>query len=247
MINIQMTMTDAITHVAGSRPDQEVFVCGSTRLTNRMLLERIDSLAMGLAGLGIGKGDKVVALLPPGPEFVCLFFAVSRLGAIIVPLNTQLRERALVDIMSDARPLAIVTDRDVGDEVIRQASGLRHVILAGEGGSGLSLASLMRNVGPPLPSVASAPTELLALMYTSGTTGKPKATMHTHRSLIAPAVATLKVRELWSRPSSLRTLVEVARAVARYRARLLRSIGRPQTLLSTMGWHTITGLHVMLQ
>jgi acyl-CoA synthetase (AMP-forming)/AMP-acid ligase II len=71
--------------------------------------------------------------------------------------------------------------------------------------------------------------------------------MHTHRSLIAPAVASLKVRELWSRPSTLRTLVEVAKAVARSRARLLRSIGRPQTFLSTMGWHSITGLHVMLQ
>lgn len=247
MISIQMTMADAIQHVVNNRPDQEVFVCGSTRLTNRMLLERIDSLARGLAGLGIEKGDKVVALLPPGPDFVCLFFAVARLGGIIVPLNTQLRERALLDIMRDARPLAFVTDRDVGDAVLKEASGLRHVILAGEGGSGLSLASLMRDAGPDLPSVVHAPTELCALMYTSGTTGKAKATMHTHRSLIAPAVATLKVRELWSRPSSLRTLVEVAKAVARYRTRLLRAIGRPQTFLSTMGWHTITGLHVMLQ
>jgi acyl-CoA synthetase (AMP-forming)/AMP-acid ligase II len=60
-------------------------------------------------------------------------------------------------------------------------------------------------------------------------------------------VASLKVRELWSRPSNLRTAVQVAKAVARYGGRLLRSIGRPQTFLSTVGWHTITGLHVMLQ
>ncbi|MGA2977872.1 MAG: class I adenylate-forming enzyme family protein [Spirochaetia bacterium] len=247
MVNIDMTMGDAIRHVAEQRPDQEVLVCGPTRLTNKMLLARIEDLARGLAGLGIRKGDRIVALLPPGPEFVYLFFAASRLGAIILPLNTQLRERALKDILGDAHPLALVTAQPVAPEVLQQAAGMRHIIQAGGEGNGLSLASLMKEGQPALPPVALAPTDLLALMYTSGTTGKPKATMHTHRSLIAPAVASLKVRELWSRPSTLRTLVEVAKAVARYRARLLRSIGRPQTFLSTMGWHSITGLHVMLQ
>jgi len=84
-------------------------------------------------------------------------------------------------------------------------------------------------------------------MYTSGTTGTPKATMHTHSSLIAPVVASIKVRELWLRPNSLRTVLEVAKALTRYRTRLLRSIGKPQTIMSTVGWHSITGLHVMLQ
>jgi acyl-CoA synthetase (AMP-forming)/AMP-acid ligase II len=98
-----------------------------------------------------------------------------------------------------------------------------------------------------LPHVTVAPGDLLALLYTSGTTGAPKATMHTHRSLIAPVVASLKVRELWLRPSNLRTVMEAAKALVRYRTRLLRSIGRPQTIMSTVGWHSITGLHVMLQ
>ncbi len=247
MLNAKLTMGEAIRLISEARPDQEVLVCGPTRLTNGQLLERINALARGLVGLGIRKADKVVALLPPGPEFVYLFFAVATLGAVIVPLNPQLRERGLSDILSDAEPLALVTTRSVEGEVLRQAAGLRHVILAGEERSGLTLAALM-NAGPTiLPPVAVAPGDLLALLYTSGTTGKPKATMHTHSSLIAPVVASLKVRELWSRPSSLRKVVEVAKALARYRTRLLRSIGRPQTFLSTVGWHSITGLHVMLQ
>jgi acyl-CoA synthetase (AMP-forming)/AMP-acid ligase II len=88
---------------------------------------------------------------------------------------------------------------------------------------------------------------LLALLYTSGTTGTPKGTMHSHRSLIAPVVASIKLRELWIRRPSLKTLGQTARALARYRERLLRAAGRPQTFLSTVGWHTITGLEVVLQ
>ncbi len=228
-------------------PEQEVFVCGQTRLTNGQLLARIDSLARGLAGLGVQKGDKVVALLPPGPEFVSLFFAVAKLGAVIVPLNPEIRERALMDILGDARPLALVTARPVDDEIVRQAPSLRHVIRTCEEGSGLPLASVMEAGPAGQASVTVEPRDLLALLYTSGTTGRPKATMHTHSSLIAPVVATLKVRELWLRPSSFRTVMEVARALTRYRTRLLRSIGKPQTIMSTVGWHSITGLHVMLQ
>jgi fatty-acyl-CoA synthase len=248
MLNIQMTMGEAIRLVGGQRPDQEVLVCGSTRLTNRELLARIDGLTGGLAGLGLRKGDKIAALLSPGPEFVSLFFAAASLGMVIVPLNPQLRPRALVDVLDEARPVALVTMQPVEAEVLRKAAGLRHVIpVDGEGGD-LTLARLTQAGGPVPPPAAVAPDDLLALLYTSGTTGKPKATMHTHRSLIASVVATLKVRELWMRPSNLHTVADMAKALTRYRTRLLHSIGRQQTLLSTIvGWHTISGLQLMLQ
>lgn len=77
MLSTKMTLGDAIRSACEARPRQEVLVCGSARLTNRQLLARIDALASGLAGLGIQKGDKVIALLPPGPEFASLFFAAS--------------------------------------------------------------------------------------------------------------------------------------------------------------------------
>lgn len=247
MLSIDMTMDEAIRQVAEARPGQEVFVCGPARLTNRQLLQRIDSLARGLSRLGIRKADKVAALLPPGPEFVSLFFAAAKLGAVIVPLNPELRGRSLSEILGNAEPAALVTAQPVDDELVRQTASLRHVIRAGQGASGIPLATVMEEGPADLPLIPVAPTDLLALMYTSGTTGTPKATMHTHSSLIAPVVASIKVRELWLRPNSLRTVLEVAKALTRYRTRLLRSIGKPQTIMSTVGWHSITGLHVMLQ
>jgi acyl-CoA synthetase (AMP-forming)/AMP-acid ligase II len=247
MISTRMTMIDALRAVVERRPGQEVFVCGRTRLTNRQLMASVDALARGLTGLGVRTGDRVAGLLPPGPEFAFLFFAAAQLGAVIVPLNPELRDQALSDILADAAPTTMVTMRPVDDAILAQSPVLRHVIDAGGAGGGTPLASAMETGPADFALPAAAPDDLAALLYTSGTTGTPKATMHTHASLIAPVVASLKVRELWLRPSSLKILVDAAKALARYRSRMLRSIGRPQTIMSTMGWHTITGLYLMLQ
>ncbi len=247
MLQTRMTLTEAIQQMAAQRPNLEVFVCGPTRLTHRQLLARVEALAAGLAELGIQKGDRIAALLPPGPEFACLFFAAARLGGVVLPLSPQLRQRTLGEVLSDATPVALVTTNPADGEAAAGSVGLRHVILAGTESGGLTLAGLMQAGQPPLPPAEVSPTDLMALLYTSGTTGKPKATMHTHRSLIAPIVASLKVRELWRPRANLRIAAQMAKALARYRGRLLRAVGRPQTFLSTVGWHTITGLHVMLQ
>jgi acyl-CoA synthetase (AMP-forming)/AMP-acid ligase II len=248
MLNTGMTIAVALRQVAEARLDQEALVCGEARVTYGQLLERVGALARGLQGLGVRKADKVAALLPPGAEFVYLLFAVAELGGVIVPLNPQLRQRALSDVLQDAEPVALITSRPVEDAVLHSVSSLRHVIFApGEPVHSPSLADLMATPEPPGSPDPVSPQDLLALLYTSGTTGTPKGTMHSHRSLIAPVVASIKLRELWIRRPSLKTLGQTARALARYRERLLRAAGRPQTFLSTVGWHTITGLEVVLQ
>ncbi len=239
MLNTEMTMAEALRRVAVARPGQEALVCGNTRLTYGQLLERVGALACGLHSLGVCKGTKIALLLPPGAEFVLAFFAAASLGAIVVPLNPQLRERSLGAVLCDAEPMVLVTAVPVEEDVLRRCPALRHVItdLSRVGQNGVSLAI----------SGDVSPRDLLVLLYTSGTTGAPKGTMHTHRSLIAPVVASIKLRELWIKRPSLKTLGQTAKALARYRERLLRAAGRPQTFLSTVGWHTITGLEVMLQ
>lgn len=248
MLNTEMTITEALRYVAESRGGKEALVCGEVRATYDQLLERIGALARGLHRLGVRKGDKVAALLPPGPEFVYLFFAVAELGAVIVPLNPHLRPRGLSSVLCDAAPMALVTSRPVGEEVLQQATSLRHVIPTLNGDkSSSSLFDLMspgEPVSPPPSDVA--PQDLLALLYTSGTTGTPKGTMHSHRSLIAPVVASLRVRELWKRPG-LKTLGPTLKVLVRYRERLLRAATQPQVWLATAGWHTITGLEIVFQ
>jgi len=249
MLHTKMTMIEAFREAAETRHAQEALVCGEVRLTYGQLLERIDALARGLHGNDIRNGDKIACLLPPGPGFVYAFFAVATLGAVFVPLNPQTRQRGLSDVLRDAEPVALVTTHPIEREVLDQARSLRHVIHAAEEGEdGLSLRGLMASgASAQLPAPEVSPRDLLALLYTSGTTGTPKGTMHSHSSLIAPVAASIKLRELWLKRPSLKMLSQTAKALARYRRRLLRAVGRPQTFLSTTGWHTITGLEVMLQ
>lgn len=256
MTTTSMTMAQAFRQVAGRHPRREALVCDEIRVTYGQLADRMTALACSLDRLGIGKGDKVVAALPPGPEFVYLFFALAELGAVIVPINPQLRHGQLSHLLRDPEPVAVVASgwlgtaegRQMIEDLRPEVPSLRHVILAeGEAGSDPSLAALMAAESASFCPPQIAPDDLLAILYTSGTTGAPKGTMHSHRSLMTPVLASLKLREMWIKKPSLKTMERLAKVLPRYGERLLRAAGRPQTFLSTTGFHTITGLEVMLQ
>jgi acyl-CoA synthetase (AMP-forming)/AMP-acid ligase II len=247
MLNTELTMGEALRQVIETHGEGEALICGDVRLTYGQLLKDIQRLASGLHKLGLDKGDKVACLLPPGEEFARLFFALAQLGGVIVPLNPQLRPHTLKSILTEAEPVALVHAARKDPGIGREIPSLSHVIVAGEA-EGLTLDQLLTDPGSSAQARSEVtPTDLLALLYTSGTTGTPKGTMHTHASLIAPVVASTRLRELWLRRPGLKTLGQTAKALTRYRSRLLRAVGRPQTFLSTVPWHTITGLEVMLQ
>lgn len=257
MITTNMTMAEAFRQIASEHPRREALVCGKVGATYGQVADRITALACGLDRLGIGKGDKVAANLAPGPEFVYLFFALAELGAVMVPINPQLRSRQVDYLLRDSEPAAVVTSgwlgADEGRRMIEamrpEVPSLRYIILA-EGGteSDGRLADLMSvEVVSSFHPSDVAPDDLLALLYTSETTGMPKGSMHSHRSLMTPVIASLKIRELWRVKPSLETMERYVKALARYGERLLRAAGRPQTLLSTAGFHSPTGLEVMLQ
>lgn len=260
MIAARTPMAQAFRDVANQHYQREALVCGNFRATYGQLRERVRALAYGLHELGIGKGDKVAAILPPSPEFVILFFAVAELSAVIVPVNPQLRPRQVQPILQEAEPVAVVVARQFtpspalpqpwGREI--KVASLRHLITVDDE----ELGSLRFEVGgwkleavpPPSFSLpAPSPDDLLTILYTSGTTGLPKGTMHSQWGLVAPVVASLKLRQAWLERPSLKTIGRMAKALIRYRERLLRAAGRPQVMLTTVGCHTITGLEAMLQ
>lgn len=244
-ITREMTVAEVFRAAAELRGDQEALIVGDRRATFSQLLAQSDALAQGLYQLGVRKGDRVATWLDPGQELAALFMAVARLGGVIVPINTGLRPQGLAAVLTHAQPLVLLTERALPAELLAEPDRPRFVVGASRTLGYICLDDLMASGPVELPEGA-ANTDLLALLYTSGTTGHPKATMHTHRSLVAPVVATLKLRELWMRPT-LKTLGQMGRALARYRQRLLRVVGQPQTLLTSGGWHSTIGLEVMLQ
>jgi acyl-CoA synthetase (AMP-forming)/AMP-acid ligase II len=249
MLDSHMTMAQAFTQVAEPRRKQIAITCEGVHFTYGVLQNRSHRLAAALHSRGVNRGDRVVAFLPPGADYASLFFALAEIGGVFVPLYPQMRPYSYSQVLQDADPVMIVTAQFIDEETLPSLANLKHIIsIAGTAGSSSTLNELIESAAPgSLVDQQVNPEDLLALLYTSGTTGSPKGTMHTHRSLITPVLASIKIRDLWLKRVNFKNLGQTAKALARYKTRLLRVAGRPQVFLSTVGWHSITGIELMLQ
>ena len=249
MLDSHMTMAQAFSQVAEPRRKQIALTSDGTHFSYGALLDRVHRLALALHAREVHKGDRVVAFLPPGADFACLFFALAEIGGVFVPLNPQTRPYTYSQVLQDAEPVMVVTAQSLEERSFPRLANLKHIIsTTGATDSHPSLDEMINKVSVnDTFNEKVSPEDLLALLYTSGTTGTPKGTMHTHRSLITPVLASKKIRDLWLKRVNIKSLGQTAKALARYKTRLLRVAGRPQVFLSTVGWHSITGIELMLQ
>jgi len=156
------------------------------------LLAEVRRIADGLFQLGISRGEKVCVWMENRPEFIHLFFAVTSLDAVLVPLNPRytLREVEYILQHSEARSL-ILSDRfaQMAREVEPRCPFLERVIVLGKETQGDSISyDLLREKGDPRFWPPSVPDEAEAgIIYTSGTTGKPKGVVITHHNYMVNA------------------------------------------------------------
>lgn len=154
------------------------------------MLKRVDKLAAFFFKKGIKEGDKVALFLRNSPEFIYAVFAISKIGAIVVPVNTFLKEEELSYILKDSESTALVASM-VHEEVVNRSNAqvqCKLVLWEGE-----SPKTNERNISfeEALASPADAlhvPRELedtAVLVYTSGTTGKPKGAMLSNKNLLS--------------------------------------------------------------
>ncbi len=159
-------------------------------LTYREVDEAADSLAAGLHQLGVRTGDKVSLMLPNCPEFVFAAFALARLGAVEVPINTAYKGDLLEHVIVSSDSTALIIEEEWLERVVPlegRLSKLERVVVRGAAGAAnkgskmetVLLGELMR--GPPKFSFGDVThAELQAIMYTSGTTGPSKGVMVSH-------------------------------------------------------------------
>jgi acyl-CoA synthetase (AMP-forming)/AMP-acid ligase II len=175
-------------HHARYRPDHMALVFEDRRLTFRELNDHVNRLANALLASGIGKGDKIATLLPNGVETLQVYWAVAKIGAVVVPLSPLLQERAIAKLLADSDTVAVVAAAafaGVLDAVRPELPtiGPDRFILVGPGAhSGFrSFADLVAGSStdePPDPGIVDS--DPFNIIYSSGTTGDPKGIVHTH-------------------------------------------------------------------
>ncbi len=257
-ITKDMTIDEALRLVAAQHPHRIALVAGDERVTYGQLIERVKALSGWLRELDVGKGDRIAALLRPDTAFVYLFFAAAEAGAVMAPLPFRMRVGQLEAVIRQLEPALVVTSSGLEvpgglealDTLRRELPALRHILLTdAPSGAGPDWDSML--AGPPPAHRApgpGSPDDLLVILYTSGTTGQAKGVMHSHRGLISPVVASIKLREMWMTfLPTFRRMKRWVRALFRYGLRLLRAAGRQQVFLSVMEIHTISGVEAMLQ
>jgi long-chain acyl-CoA synthetase len=182
-----------VCHVA-QRPDHPAFVEGATSWSYRQFADALDAVAADFGQLGIRAGDRVLVASENSVALAAFVFACSRLDAWAVVANPRLSPRELDQMLahSGARCILLTSDlsKEAADHAARLQAERRQV------GPFAAIAVGARNeTAVPEPVQREASRQVAALMYTSGTTGEPKAVMLSHRNVLFAARTSVLLRQ----------------------------------------------------
>jgi len=181
------TLPDLLRSRARLTPDRPFVAFKEHGFTYAEFDAHTDALAAGMAQLGIGAGDVVAVLLPNCLEFLEAWWAILKAGGVLCPVNPAYTGPEARYVVGHSEAVAVVTDAGGASAIVPERGALadlRHVISIDEGGD-LSLGELVAEATVPSPQ--RRPDDLAAILYTSGTTGKPKGAMLTHRNQLVNA------------------------------------------------------------
>lgn len=166
------------------------------------MIARTAQYANALTDLGVEPGDRVAAQVSKSFENLMLYLGALRAGAAYLPLNTAYTAAELDYFLGDAKPALVVCREQTQADVAKVCGGARLVALADDGESG-SLLEAVNAADAEFEDVARKEDDLAAILYTSGTTGRSKGAMLTHRNLSSNAEA---LAETWQFTSADRLL-----------------------------------------
>jgi fatty-acyl-CoA synthase len=171
---------------AASSPQRRALTFEGRTLTYGAMLERVDRLASALRAGGVCHGDRVAFIGLNQPAFLETLFAAARLGAIFVPLNFRLTGPELVFIIGDAGVHTLVADeahRGPIDDVRQELPVRRFLSVDGATDGWAAYEEALAGAEAVLVGEPMDADEVAVIMYTSGTTGRPKGAMLTHANL----------------------------------------------------------------
>lgn len=195
-----VSLPSFITENVGERTSQPALIDGPTgrTLTYGELQKTVAACAGGLADRGLEKGEVFAIYSPNLPEYAIAFYGVAKAGGTVTTINplstAEEAARQLTD--ADARFLLTIPSFLEKAEAAAADAGIEQVFVFGDAEGGTPFESLLHG-DHPVPDVSIDPEEdLVALPYSSGTTGRPKGVQLTHRNLVANICQTVPVERL---------------------------------------------------
>jgi fatty-acyl-CoA synthase len=190
-------------------PNREAVVCGNVRMSYRDFGKRVWSLCYGLSAMGLRRKDRVAILHENCHVFLETYFAAAHLGLILVPLNFRLAAKDLAVILTDSGSRVLIAHemfRDKAAHLPAAVPGLENLVWthrASEGALGEKEydyeALLANQEDKTLGELAVEDDDVAHLYYTSGTTGRPKGVMLTHKNVKSHAIGTIAELQLTDR------------------------------------------------
>jgi len=188
-LNAAVVLLDS--QIAAGRGRNPAIYCKDRLITYEELSSSVNRLGNVLRQLGVRIEERVALLLLDSPEFAFAFLGAIKIGAVAVPLNTNLLAEDYLYLLKDSRARVAIVDPSLASQMLQIRSRLRHlqhVLVAGEGAEGLlSLASVMDAASPVLEAEETQKDDAAFWLYSSGTTGFPKGTIHLHHDMIVQA------------------------------------------------------------
>jgi long-chain acyl-CoA synthetase len=168
-----------------SQPNKLAVVCGETRVTFRQLHEDSDRIASALRGAGVCAGDRVALCMSNRCEFVIVFFAIVKSGAIAMPINMRLSPKEISAIFSDASPVGVffgADEREAVEKIAGEGEVLRFAVDQPSRPGETQYADML--MVEPRGIDVSIEQDDCVISYTSGTTGRPKGVITTQSNYI---------------------------------------------------------------
>ena len=181
-----LILTDLIHHHARYRAQKTALVFSEQRLSWLEFSSNVNQLSHALKKDAVGYGDKVATILPNCPELIALYWAVTAIGAVVVPLSPLLQKQGMINLLNDSDSCRVFLSADAYEILQATIIDLKNITqkdmrVVGDADHGNAYETFIRGAAKsPLCEPQVQPDDLFNIVYSSGTTGMPKGIEHSH-------------------------------------------------------------------